>query len=61
MIITDLELFLTGNTPLLEITLQTLDGVLSRAHALDLLTRAVGGSRIGHTTKEAQHRRLQGL
>lgn len=43
-----LELIFRDDTPVLEVLLQTLDGVLGRAHALDLLTRTVSRSRVRH-------------
>lgn len=43
-----LELSLSRKAPFLNITLQTMDRVLSRAHALDLLTSTVGSSGIRH-------------
>ena len=43
-----LELLLGGNTPLEHLLLETGDGVVGAAHALDLLTATVGGTGVGH-------------
>lgn len=43
-----LELSLSREAPFLNVTLQTMYRVLSRAHALNLLTSTVGSSGIRH-------------
>ena len=43
-----LELLLGGDFPVEQLLLEARDGVLRRAHALDLLARAVRGARVGH-------------
>ena len=45
---THLELLLAGDTPLLDVALETTDRVLGATHTLDLLARAVGRARVGH-------------
>ena len=43
-----LELLLRGDFPVEQLLLESRDGVLRRAHALNLLTRAVRRARVGH-------------
>lgn len=43
-----LELVLGGDTPLEDLLLESGDGVVGAAHALDLLTATVGGTGVGH-------------
>lgn len=43
-----LQLLFRGDFPVEQFLLEARDGVLGRAHALDLLARAVRGARVGH-------------
>ena len=43
-----LEFLLGGETPLLNVLLETTDRVLSTSHPLDFLAGTVSGSRVGH-------------
>jgi hypothetical protein len=45
---TDLKLFLGGQTPLLDVALQTSDGVLRASHPLYFLAGTVRSSGVGH-------------
>ena len=48
LLVEGLELLLSGDLPLEQLLLEAGDGVLGAAHALDLLTCAVGGAGVGH-------------
>ena len=48
LLVEGLELLLGGDLPLEQLLLEAGDGVLGAAHALDLLTCAVGGAGVGH-------------
>lgn len=48
LLVDALELFLAAYVPFEQLLLETGDGILSRAHTLDLLTGSVGSSRVGH-------------
>lgn len=48
LLVEGLELLLGGDLPLKQLLLEAGDGVLGAAHALDLLTCAVGGAGVGH-------------
>ena len=49
LLVNGLELLLGGKTPVLDVFLETTDGVLGAAHLLDFVTGTVGGTGIGHT------------
>ena len=48
LLVDALELLLRRNLPVEQLLLEPRDGVLGRAHALDLLARAVRGAGVGH-------------
>lgn len=45
---TNLELLLSGKTPLLDVALETADRILGATHTLNLLTGTVSGTGVGH-------------
>ena len=48
LLVHGLEVVLRRQAPFSDVTLETTDGILGRADALDLLTGTVGSSRVGH-------------
>jgi hypothetical protein len=51
---TDLELGLVGDSPLQDVLLETLNGVVLCSHILDLLSGTVSGSWVGHADLSAE-------
>lgn len=46
---TNLEFFLSRETPVVNVALETTDGVLCAAHALNLVTSTVSGTWVRHS------------
>jgi len=52
LLVDSLELLLSGETPVLDVFLETTDRVLSATHFLDLVTGTVGSTGIGHALND---------
>lgn len=56
LLVDGLEFVFGGQTPILDVFLETTDRILSIAHFLDLVASAVGGTGIGHALNHIRHR-----